>query len=180
MVGNVGAVRNYSSRDLASALNVLNAVGGNKDKIKILEEIKKAQDEYERLLNESRAAKKEAEQAQARAQETIDKAVKSEAQAKTAQDNLRRDTDAAARRIEGQEHSLAIVKAELDARIAAFKTDVAREKDAIAKEKEAISLQVADIQHRENECAALEKALQKRRDEFAQIENFMKKILNGQ
>ena len=42
MVGNVGAVRMRSSRELSKALDVLTAVGGDKDKIRILGEIKAA------------------------------------------------------------------------------------------------------------------------------------------
>lgn len=74
-VGTVGA-RIHSSQDLTRAINTLTAVGGSQDKLEILQEIKAAQDKYEKVLADTRIVIQEVRKSQDEANQAIAQALK--------------------------------------------------------------------------------------------------------
>jgi hypothetical protein len=104
-----------SSRALNDALNLLNAVGSDKAKVKILEEIKQAQAKYEAVVERSREEKKAADKAKAEAIEALHEASAAQANASKAYDSFLREKEEFSERISAKEAELAARERSLDA-----------------------------------------------------------------
>lgn len=95
-----------SSRALTDALNLLNAVGSDKAKVKILEEIKQAQAKYEAVVELSREAKKAADQSRAEAEKALTEARTAQENASKAYDSFLREKEEALETISAKEADL--------------------------------------------------------------------------
>jgi hypothetical protein len=152
---NVG-MRTHSSRELTKALDVLNAVGGNKDKIKILGEIKQAQDEYERILTEVRVEKAEVDRLRTESLKLIEEARRDKSAAEKAQSIL--NNQRATFKKESEQHNEFLFKRtkELDA----YKTDL---DSRLIKESGDLNLKLAEVKKRLDQVAKDEALLADRR-----------------
>ncbi len=173
MLGTMGEVQSRprpSSSDLSEAIDLLKAAGG-KDKRaeKMLQKMFDVQKHNEKIIDEARALKREAESASKKAHVTIEEASQLQAQVRIAQEKLRSDTEKSRKVLDEQGNDLVSSRLSLNADKMVFDKKMNLVNSDLAKANNKLVSRESRLSQHETECALLKKTLDEVLAEFTKI-----------